>query len=399
MKIVRDLLIWGITAAFLAWCAQLFEAELAFQKGRKAHDSGQTAAARSYLERAVEKSPANCQYHRALAQVLFQKPPTGSRSALDLDRAWQEQSKAITSCPRYPYYWFEAALSLSAIEDQKGTAPENPNSYFEQALTIDPRNPRFISGKIYALLRMGQRPEAQKLFYELAAISPESIKVFAPTILKEPGEIEDFIAAIKNSPAALSALVLYLAENGDLDRAREVYTLLPVEYQRDPAFALRLVIYYLHDNQDEVAEQVLISALLSHPAEARLSMKLGLLEFNEHNYEKAVAYLQPAVQAHPDAISLLLMLGRSARKIGDNELALSSYAKALSLKNLSPVNFKECHSARGEIKYEMGDLQGALNEYTIIVNHNLADEKVFRRIQEIKEEQWKRQKEPRQDSP
>jgi tetratricopeptide (TPR) repeat protein len=101
------------------------------------------------------------------------------------------------------------------------------------------------------------------------------------------------------------------------------------------------------------AEHLYNKILRKQPNHGEAVHLLGLIRFQQNDYLKAVALITRAVEIDPDFAAAHYNLGRCYEQIAENEKAIQSYHKSLSLKS----DDADCYLGLGNAQLELWRLQ------------------------------------------
>jgi protein O-GlcNAc transferase len=104
----------------------------------------------------------------------------------------------------------------------------------------------------------------------------------------------------------------------------------------DPTLKFSLAMAYIRISHPDWARTVLESLAAQFPQDAIYPYWLGRLSYDGHEYEKAITYFKQAVQLDPQMARAHDNLGLCYYYENQNELAVSSYEKAIELEKNSP---------------------------------------------------------------
>lgn len=99
----------------------------------------------------------------------------------------------------------------------------------------------------------------------------------------------------------------------------------------------------------------------------------GVTYFKQSKYDSALADFKQVHEIRPDQSIIWMYKGFAHRNKGDNDLALACFSNYISQnpKDTSAYSY----ILRGKVKYELGDFEGAVNDYNTALNLKPFEEK------------------------
>jgi O-antigen ligase/tetratricopeptide (TPR) repeat protein len=123
-----------------------------------------------------------------------------------LAKAEQEELKAISLEPDYPFYWSQLGRISRLIEERGGTPQKSPLFCYHQASLLDPNNAFFQELFARSLLQAGKKDEAKQVFLKLSRSNPGSIPGLCKTWLDLGLAPEELANLFANNADALVSL-------------------------------------------------------------------------------------------------------------------------------------------------------------------------------------------------
>ena len=316
-----------LTFLLLAGCQNQTKEGL-FHQGETQMKQGNPLGAVVFFTNALEKDPnyIEARYQLGLAYLKSGK----------LDKAEQELKKVKLQRPDNA----DVLLDLAALYFSLGKI-ENAESEISQFLVKHKKNSRSQEYQARILIKRGDVTGAVKLFREAVKLDGDNIDArlaLAQLYLHQSNNeqarqilniaIEEF-PKLKAPYFMLAALE---AHQGYKDKALSLYQHI-IEMDRKDIGALYLAGMLALD-MGNIEEATRIADILhkqfpQHPATFRI---LGMLNYIQGNLADAVGNLQLSLKKMPDFTGYYF-LGIAEYKLGQYELALNQFQKALDLRN------------------------------------------------------------------
>jgi len=277
---------------------QRYAAAVAYFKGVRAWQQGETNTTLEYLEKAVRRNPRVDLYQRELSQVYLQKAKEeAARTDLSTEEISQRTqlfinnavntAKTVTdvvSSKNVANWSVRGSIYQNLIGVVNGAEDWAVKSY-EEALELEPTNPYFPTQAGISLLRkINFLPQKRTREKEI--------------ILAEAQE--QFKKAIE----------------------------LKSDYA--PAHFQLAVVFQALGWRSETIE-ALEKAKESAPGDVGLAFQLGLIYYQNKDYQKAKAELERAVFLNPNYANALYFLGLVYDQLGKREIAIEKFERILAL--------------------------------------------------------------------
>ncbi len=118
-------------------------------------------------------------------------------------------------------------------------------------------------------------------------------------------------------------------------------------------------LYLQNEEADKAIESLQISRSLAPAEESGILFTLGSAYFQKGNYQAAIENIEKGLEVEPNAVEALFDLGNSYLMLKNYSKALSSYEQAYNKEQ----KFWPAINNIGLVKYEQGDVTGAIEEW------------------------------------
>jgi tetratricopeptide (TPR) repeat protein/S1-C subfamily serine protease len=188
-----------------------------------------------------------------------------------------------------------------------------------------------------------------------------------------PEAIQAFEAAIKQKPKFIH--LAYYGKGlalGYSGKGSEAITALQQAVQSQPDFVPawdNLSVAYRESNQLDKALAAINKAIQLQPNNPNLYNQKYVVLSDLKRYKEAAAAINKAIELSPRA-AFYLNRGIVRNELGDKQGAIDDYTQAIKIN----PNYAQAYNNRGVARNELGDKQGAIDDYTqaIKINPNLA---------------------------
>jgi len=142
----------------------------------------------------------------------------------------------------------------------------------------------------------------------------------------------DAIELEPRNPILISELAkFYVGENGDLERAKELFT-RALEIKSDYVdAAVSLSILEENEGKTEEAIKLMEDLVTKVPSSVDARFQFGRLYYNQEQYDKAIEQFEIAMRLFPNHSNSIYSLGLAYQKKGDKTKALEMFKKVLEL--------------------------------------------------------------------
>jgi superkiller protein 3 len=286
--------------------------------GRLYYDNGDFAGARSVLERAALRAPANPQVAYELGRVLVAQG--------DTEAAAEQFRRAIENDPQP----VSAHLALARFYT------EQANASAQQVPAEPPANMTEARGRL------------------------EPIRRYASNINSAKAEYQAALAAGADDHASLELIAEQSLEHADYPTAVSAYERLTRLPPDDAATHHGLARAYLQLGRLDAAQSEERKALaLSNNAYPEALAGLGAIALRRGNSDEAVQQFNTALQQNPNLAEAYNGLGRVSATAGNWAVAAAHFRRAVEADPQSA----EAHTRLGEALLEQRDANGAIGEY------------------------------------
>jgi cellulose synthase operon protein C len=212
------------------------------------------------------------------------------------------------------------------------------NSFFRQAASLSPRDPRVQVAWGELFLEKHNKLEAAKSFQAALAIEPENpaaLVGLAWTVLDEqpPTAMASAIRALAVNPSfgdAHLVLATLALDNSRFDGATAaIAQALETNPRHLRALALRAAAAYLNDRQADFDAEV-ARVLEINPRFGEVFRVAGEHAARHYRFEEAAALAKSAIETDPDNVSAHADLGMHLFRLGEEDEARESLARAFS---------------------------------------------------------------------
>ncbi len=353
-----DALIVVLVLAFAARSAQVFAAELHFERGEDRAEKGEFRGALQSYSRAREILPSRSQYHRSVGHACLKlcQAKCDNRTLYKAYHAFQ-QSLELNST--YPYHWFETGVALQKLVARGEEHMSSPEPYFEKSVSMDPYNPRFMSWLLYWRLLQGDRDRALEMLPRLLQVYPRAVHMFGKILLANERDIDQVSRELKNGRTILEfGRFLYNERRCRLalEQLRRIQPGLGTKAE----FAMLMAEVLLDIDKTEDARQTLDKAFKADPGNFLLAKSLVKVLEKQHEQDEAIKVYMRTLEQRPDSRVLRLLLRSS-----------SKWQK------------KVIYSAVGEIRLKRNDLEDALAAYKAALKYDREDSIINKKIKRI----------------
>jgi tetratricopeptide (TPR) repeat protein len=181
--------------------------------------------------------------------------------------------------------------------------------------------------------------------------------------------IQAFDAAIQQKPKFIH--LAYYGKGLALGRSGkypEAITALQQAVQSQPDFVPawdNLSLVYRESNQLDKALAAINEAIQLQPNNPNLYNEKWAVLSALKRYREAAAAIKKAIELSPRA-AFYLNRGNVRYELGDKQGAIQDYNQAIKIN----PNLAEAYYGRGYVRYDLGDKQGAIDDYTLAIKFN-----------------------------
>jgi tetratricopeptide (TPR) repeat protein len=354
-------------AALLVW-TKLFEREpsarAAFGLARARLSAGDMASAEASAKKALELNPQHVGAKILLARTAAEASGREAQAISWLEQAAKQANLAS------PEERVSGSTLLGDIHLARSRISRAEAAYTE-ALKINPKAARALSGLGEALYRAGRYSEAQARFEAGVQADPDDVfaKVGVAKSKLMLERLEDAQASLKklreSHPAAVVVAYWYgrvLEAVGDRTQAEQVYNATIAKTSADPMLGDTYIALALLQNQQgraEEAQKTLNLARQKLPASAAIHRALGEVYLSQGRYAEAEAELTQALKLDPEDLGARFRLGVTLRRDGKFDAALKVFDEVSATAGEYPGLALE----RGLIFEALGRTEEALKSY------------------------------------
>jgi len=327
--------------------------------------SGDLEESSGYARKAVSLLEERADYHRTLGNIhyLVSRESRSWKSDLLAARKSYLECSALDSY--YPYCPYELALTLSALRKRGYEKVEDPDRYFEEALRIDPNNPRFLSGALHWNILQRDRDRSKRLFARLCLVRPDMIPIYGPGVLRTETDLNWFGKVIGANPALNLEFSRYLLDRGNKDAALSRIKLIPEEAKTSPRMAYEIRDLLVALGQKDEARRLLEEARKKAPAGSRMYLDIKIAElYLQVDNEKALEVYKRALRENPDKRQILFYVAKTARRLGKYDEAKRAYEEMLYSAGATRKNKIDTYLEMADMYMESGRPDKALESYT-----------------------------------
>ncbi|MEO1257361.1 MAG: tetratricopeptide repeat protein [Bacteroidota bacterium] len=214
----------------------------------------------------------------------------------------------------------------------------------------------------------GQLPEAEKLYKEILAASPDFTAVYGnlAEIYLRQGKGDPAFNLLKEGekkfPDDLSILTTMCAFNAQLGNTERALMYALKVVKLNPSFAnghFNLGNLYMQMGRTNEALEAFKACVALDPVSVHSHLNIGVIEYGQKNLEASAEAFLKVIESTPDLAQAYLNLGIVRIDQGRHEDAMALFEKTLSL---HPAN-AEAHKRMGMILHVRGDVKNAVEKY------------------------------------
>jgi spermidine synthase len=285
-----------------------------------------------------------------LPLLEFSAPEGLYADTIDLNRRvlWAFRSEELPRIAGLP----EGTLHTAAFQRDLGLAlwakgfGQEALARFEEAVRLEPRDPRLLVDRGRAYLRGGSALKAEADFKAALQLDPRLadahqalVQLYRGQKMWEPAEthLQKLVALQANDPKALADLADLKRERRQSEEAIRLYRAALAMAPRDARLWTGLGFAHKDAGRPAQALEAFREALAMDTGNALVLYQVGLLHLAASQLDQAEKAFQDAARKDPRRSDPHIELGRMYAQRGEKAMALEAFRRALRLDPTSPV--------------------------------------------------------------